>query len=338
MLVPFVVDVDSLEPDPGWTPAQVRSCHNNVLAIWRQIGLLAIDGTSREESRLVAAVKKLPQSIRPLWEELLERLPIVCSGAGWDGSVEQGSISEIARISQAALVDDTRAEAEFGFAEDRDEKVVLSDNHSVTVCRLLAARDAKVFRDAISASDAHVEIGNKFYDTWMTRFNSLAAAPIKQVVIVDRYAMARHHEPSSVNGLSGVERFLRLLNGNGSGQKYVTLYSAWTDELKDKKIDDVSKDLEFVLSGLGDFRARNVKLIKLIMVPNTVFKADGHDRFVRFGSDHVWDIGIGLEIFEGAFCSKRSSASLKTGSSVLSYLNVESDLAKKAKGKIAEIR
>ncbi len=52
---------------------------------------------------------------------------------------------------------------------------------------------------------------------------------------------------------------------------------------------------------------------------------------------YVWDIGLGLEIFEGAFSPKKSSASFKSGAAVASYRQVEQDLSTNAGTKSKEI-
>lgn len=334
MLVPFAIDVDSLNPDQAWTPAQQRACHKSLLDVWKRIGLLAYDGSTFDGSRLKQAVSQLPQSLRPLWQEVLERVPLAAVGPGWNGTVSPATIQGLAAI-QLAIVDDTRAEVEFGFPDDCDEQTHLLDNgQSVDVCRMLTANHARAFVAAIEQSGTHVEIGTTFQSIWDCRFKSLASAPIKQISIVDRYAIERHHEPSAQSGLSGLERFIRLLDAGATGPRHVTLYSTWTERFRGKSIDDVADELRPIVERLS---AKNIKRIKIHMVPNTGgFRDDGHDRFVRFG-DYVWDIGLGLEIFEGAFSSKKSSASFKSGAAVASYRQVEQDLSTNAGTKSKEI-
>lgn len=75
---------------------------------------------------------------------------------------------------------------------------------------------------------------------------------------------------------------------------------------------------------------------KIIMVPNAGFREDSHDRFIRF-EDYVWDLGLGLEIFEGAFAAKRSAATFKAGTSITGYKQVERDLAGNSDSKTKEI-
>jgi hypothetical protein len=137
--------------------------------------------------------------------------------------------------------------------------------------------------------------------------------------------------------LSGLERFLRLLDSDATGQRHVTIYSAWTADLSGenrKTIEDIENELRIVF---GRLSSGNIKRIKVVMVPNTGFRDDGHDRFIRFG-DYVWDIGLGLEVLDGAYSTKRSSAGFKSGIAIGGYKAVEQDLAGNPDTKSREIR
>jgi hypothetical protein len=323
MLVPFVIDADSLTPDPAWTPAQLRACHKTLLDAWQHIGLLMHDSDRFEDSSLNRAVQALPQKVRPLWQEQLERSPPIACGNDWDGSVTQSRAKDICGVASLALVDDLHAEVEFGMPEDKDEtRLQPSDTLDLDVCRLLAAGQATAFKRAISRSETHIEAGETLDAIWNLRFRSLAAAPIKQVSIVDRYAVEQHFTcPQSRP--SGLDRFLLLLDRDAAGPRYLTLYSAWTGELRDKTLPDVQAEMQFLLRRLPN---HYIKRLNLQMVPNAAFRDDGHDRFVRFGH-YVWDLGLGLQVLEGPFASKRSSASFKTGEVSAGYERVERDLA-----------
>ncbi len=335
MLVPFVIDADSLAPDPAWTATQQRACYNGLLDVWQRTGLLAHDGESLPASRLHRAVLTLPQNVRPRWQEVLERSPLL-STPRWSGNVSTNTIGDFADVARLALVDDARAEVEFGLDDNCDETLKSINGIDVSVCRLLVAGQAKAFQTATALAGTHIEAGDKFQTTWDTRFKALAIAPIKLVSIVDRYAIGQHMACPQTK-LSGLERFLRLLDSDATGQRHVTIYSAWTADLSGenrKSIDDIENDLRVIF---GRLPYKNIKRIKVVMVPNTGFRDDGHDRFIRFG-DYVWDIGLGLEVLDGAYSVKRSSAGFKSGIAVVGYKGVEQDLAGNPDTKSREIR
>ena len=335
MLVPFVIDADSLAPDPAWTATQQRACYNGLLDVWQRTGLLAHDGESLPASRLHRAVLVLPQNVRPRWQEVLERSPLL-STPRWSGNASTNTLCDFADVARLALVDDARAEVEFGLNDDCDEALKSINGIDVSVCRILVAGQAKAFQTATALAGTHIEAGDKFQTTWDTRFKALAIAPIKLVSIVDRYAIGQHMACSQTK-LSGLERFLRLLDSDATGQRHVTIYSAWTADLSGenrKSIDDIENELRVVF---GKLPCRNIKRIKVVMVPNTGFRDDGHDRFIRFG-DYVWDIGLGLEVLDGAYSAKRSSAGFKVGVAVDGYRKVEDSLRGNAGAKCRELK
>ncbi len=323
MLVPFVIDADSVSPDPSWTPAQVVICHKSLLATWGRIGLLLFDGSAFEQSRLSRALEQLSPKLRSLWIASLEHMPARAMGIGWDGMVLPDRIPLIGGCARVALVEDARAEIDFGLGEDELTRISAQAD-GIEICRVEAAAQAGAFTQALTLSGAPIEIGQSYGEIWIQRFRALAAAPIKQISIVDRYAASRHFECPQTY-LSGLERFLRLIDADASGDRYITLYSGWTAGLKDKTIllQDVEEEIRSMLDKLV---ARNVRQMTIYMLPNTFFASVSHDRFIRFGDHHVWDLGLGLKVLEGHACSERSTAAFKTGPLLESYRVTESEL------------
>ncbi len=320
MLVPFVIDVDSLAPDPGWTQAQIKTCHQSLLDIWQRIGILKHDADSFETSRLKQAVLRLPPNIRPQWLAMLARnRPLPC-GNDWDGSITRNNINQLGVIAQVALVEDIRAEEDFGLSE---EALSFSDQSTpnMEVCRILSAAHAKTFQDAVAKSTTHIEPKETFRDIWTHRFKSLACAPIKNIAIVDRYAIEQLFNPPHQQ-LSGLDRFLRLLDADASGIRHVTLYSSWAKLKREIGKVGINDELRLVMDRLP---RKNIKLLKVVMLPDKVFRDVSHDRFIRF-DNYVWDIGIGLKVFGGAFAAERSQAAFKTGEATDSYKKIENEL------------
>ena len=184
MLIPFAIDANSLAPDPAWTPATRLACHRDLLNVWQHYGLLTHDGQRFDGSRLQQAVLQLPQNVRPLWLEMLERAPIFPFGDEWNGAVVQANLAALATATGLALVDDTRAEVEFGIGEDAVETTVATANGEINVCRLQTANQAKLFQEAMRLSGTHIEAVDTYQQIWDSRFKHLAIAPIKQVSVV----------------------------------------------------------------------------------------------------------------------------------------------------------
>lgn len=336
MLVPFVIDAESIVADPNWTGAQLRACHFNLIDTWINLGLLAHDGQTLQDSKLFENVMALPQCVRTKWLEVLERLPLL-SAPKWNSEVKPVFLSEFSNIAQLAFVDDVQAEIEFNFDESRDETILVCGILNISICRLVAASQAIPFREASKLSGLHIEVGDTFQKTWDTRFKSLARAPIKNVCVVDRFAI-RNHFNSPQDQLSGVERFLRLLDRDSTGDRHVKIYSTWPEELPDaSRVSAQEIEAEFRLM-FNKLPRKKVKRIKIYMVPNGGFRRDSHDRFIRFGN-YVWDIGKGLEVFGAPYCRDRSQAAFKTIFKDDSYTVVEQDLAGNDKTRqLAEIK
>jgi hypothetical protein len=308
MLVPFVVDPESLVPEPSQSNADALDSHIAFLETWQRIGLLIYEEPTFEGSQLWHKIHKLPQSIRSLWMEFLKHKYALMAPThrGWSGHVSYIALEQIVGEVSVALVDETIALGELNLPETDLPKVV-GGQGGVEVCLLRRAGRSQVFQDAIKRSGTHIPSGQGYETTWAERFYRLATAPIKHVVVVDRYAVCRHlncrHEPY----LSGIERFVRLLDRDATGPRHLTLFSAFAEECREDMLPEIEDSLRYILQRLS---RRNVKRLKLVMTKNFIFGQDAHDRFVRFG-DHIWDLGIGLETFEGSASPARCSATFK---------------------------
>lgn len=334
--MPFAIDAESLAPDGGWTTAQQIACHKGLLETWQRIGILVHDGQEFQSSRIKASIDALPQKLLPLWQELLERLPVLPCRPEWDGLArsDHGCLDILSASAHVALLDDTKAEVEFGLAE-ADISKSLASYPTLEICRILAAAQAQTFHRAFALSGQHIPRGQTYQDLWQARFASLAKAPIKRISIVDRYAVSQHYECPQER-LSGLARFLRLLDGDASGKRYVTLFSAWTHELNQKgvRLEDVQEE---VISMLRRLPRGLVKQVGIVMLPNAVFGELHHGRFIRF-EDYVWDIDIGIEVFEGPAVPRQSEAAFKVTTQVMSYREVERVLKNHAAVRIIEAK
>lgn len=331
MLVPFAIDPGCLDFDPAWAEYQRLDYQKSVLDIWEKIGLLCHSGASLDASHLMKAIESLPQKYRDRWFEAL-MLPNIQGRDDWDGSIGSGNLNMLSGHASVALVDDARALEEFCFSDEELSKPnALSTG--VEVCRFSTANKAESFSKALSRSVSHIEPEDSYGEIWKERFRNLAVAQLKRISIVDRFAVSRHFErPQSQ--LSGIARFLRLLDNDCSGPRYVSLFSAWTKDLLGNIV-DIENEFKSVMAKLPK---QNVKQLKIVMSPNSTFSELAHDRFIRF-EDYIWDIGLGLQIFEGPCVGHRSAATLKAGKIIVGEYRdeVEQYLLKNAASKECKI-
>ena len=177
MLVPFVIDVDSLAPDPEWTRPQISGYHESLFKTWQRIGILKHDTDKFETSRLYQSIHRLPQKIRPRWIKFLEKNPLLLAcGNEWNGDITPKNINQLDGIVQVAIIDDTRAEVDFGLSEEQLSSPV-QIAPSIEICRMSAVEHAKAFEDAIdNKSNKHIKPKETYTDIWKQRFKSLASA------------------------------------------------------------------------------------------------------------------------------------------------------------------
>lgn len=326
MLVPFVIDAESLAPDCDWSPTTTRACHGSLLELWAKAGILVHDGSEFEKSSLHRALQgdSIPVKVRSLWKDFLKRYTHAFTGCtnSWSGTVTPETLEKFDIEAAAALVDDTHATAVFDFSEDEDTRTVqLTRGATIDVCRIQAAAQASVFASARQLAGQHIQPKDTWQYIWDMRFAGLTAAKIKQVAIVDRYAMDQHVSCPQFH-LSGLVRFLKLLAKDDQAKRYVTVFSAWTAQLREISLERLARD---VGDSVRQFNLSAIRRLNLVMVPNDVFGLIAHDRFVRFES-YVWEIGLGLEVFQGSCAGKVSSATFKAGSDTEGFEAIERNL------------
>jgi hypothetical protein len=311
MLVPFVIDADSLEPEQEWSAVTLRQCHEDILDLWTRFGLLIHDGPRFNESRLSEAIASLPPKQRSLWQAMLQRSPPVPCTTDWAGSVTPQTAPDVCCDAALALVDNLHAELEFSIPDDEDEtRFCVADGQDMVICRFQSGRRASVVREADALSVNGISSNDGYQDIWASRFRSLAATrspEFKQVTIVDRYAMERHFNPPDGHQLSGLQRFLNLLDADAGGPRRVTLFSAWSPGLSDI----CAEDVEAAIDEIMDRRPRQmIDQITVFMIGNRDYGEVTADRYVRMGQ-HVWELGHGLEVFEGGRARQWSTATFK---------------------------
>lgn len=181
----------------------------------------------------------------------------------WDGSIVRNNLNMLSGHAEVALIDDASALVEFDFSEEELSKPnALSTG--VEVCRFSTANKAESFSKALFRSVSHIEPNESYDNIWKERFSNLAVAQLKRVSIVDRYAVKRHFErPQSE--LSGIARFLRLLDRDSSGKRHVSLFSAWPDNWNEDIVEKKLRLANEFKSVMEKLPKKNVKELKVVM-------------------------------------------------------------------------
>jgi hypothetical protein len=325
MLVPFAIDVKAVAPDPSWTPSDVDNHHASLLGIWRRLGLVCVEGVCVEgqqppNSQLMRAVAKLPQSVRDQWQSLLSHLPILYCGDQWNGEIEAEALGSLPRRISLAMVDDVVGEIGFGIPEGAQS---ITSEGGIEIRRFKAASGASNFESARELAGRRIRVGEPYAEIWASRFRNLAEAPIQKITIVDRYALEQQLKCPQAK-LSGLHRFLRELDRDASGDRYVRLYSSRTRYFAEctTGLEDVKTELRQIIDRLPHKR---IKRLTVHFAPDHLFGRLEHGRYVRF-DNYIWEIDGGLEVLEGAVCERASNATFKTGEFVQGYRDDETQL------------
>jgi hypothetical protein len=219
----------------------------------------------------------------------------------------------------------------------------------------------------VSASGEGQERINDIVDELITLLNTTATVNNEKQHKSEISACVKELLQSMPKSTSGLERFLLLLDESATGPRSVEICSAWTKDLlygesaaiikrvKDvlryhpnncpkyindefwstvkahlrKDINDIAYEISQTLNRLP---FRNVTRVVVYMVKDACFRKQSHDRFIRFGR-YVWNIGLGLKIFEGECTKERSNAFFTTETNEFKAIerilkNVKNDNAK----------
>jgi len=131
MLRLFSLEVDALavEIDSAVTCSQ----HHSFLKLWDQYGILIYPSPFLDETKLVEAVKKLPQSLRKRWELCLKRARCQIGPEAWHGKSsinEPTDLSEFEDVVEVLFVSDVTFVALVG-----DETEPCMQKDAIELCR-----------------------------------------------------------------------------------------------------------------------------------------------------------------------------------------------------------
>ena len=315
MLVRFAVDATALICVSD--SASDLATHRRVLRLWSRCGVLVRSGRESGGDGLGAIIKRLPLSLRKLWEEALTRERV--AGADFKDLHDVSREADLRELSKAvdlACFSETVAGG-LGLTN-----VISRRPHfgSPEICRFSLADESECFQSALKLADAPIREGVLVSDVWRERFATLADATRKAVVVVDRYAVKSHIERR--DRASGLRRLLTELQRNPTGI-VLTLFSVFPPG-ETLALDRLVEELKEVTQGAG---VRRVDLFTTNQ--DAMFGRTAHNRYIRFDRAvcHL-DVGIevlgGLRVFRN--CNFRLSAQVTESNEVEARLRQFSQL------------
>ncbi len=308
MLVPFAIEADAIAGEVHWTPRELRGHHDALLRAWKRIGLFVFDGEHLSNSRLRQAIDGVGEGsvLRGRWNDFVQRVPVVAGGQHWTGHLDVTTLDGLSKVAKICYARDAQVEA----LEAEAQALTLE------LLTLAGTGACNGFTAGEQAAAQHIRQGDAAREVWEQRFAPLAAAAsdrLKRISIVDPYVVTRH----VVEKKEELTRFLTYLSTSSQKTRHVSVY-ALQPFRENRPIP--SGEIVAELRHLRD----NNALPRIASL--TVYLAGGQrinrDRFVMFGDHYVWDLGHGLEPFEGDIVTRDCAASLKTWDAARSYAEI----------------
>lgn len=342
MLIPFIIEPEALAQFSAVDvdPYEAKMLHLSVVNLWKKSGVLLLDGNHYQSSKMHKYIEALPDPFRDIWIKAMKSDNFAKDYlADWDGKVSPESVSAISSPVSLVIVDYLRA-IDFDLDEDCYELDFSVAGGTTTVCRSNAFSQTRLISTKDLLSNQHIKKDTLVKDVWDTRFKEIVSANyVRDISVVDRYAISRLFSTRMKS--SGLEWFITQIAKCAKTKKTIRIYASDVD-FRSKSIKDEygsnfeinEKEIKNQLSSLmtqESIPRGLMSKINVIAVKDSVFREYAHDRFFRM-EKYVWDIGCGLEIFEGKGnrVDKNHSATFKSHPDLAAeYKAIEYELEKR---------
>jgi hypothetical protein len=340
MLIPFLVDFDSITEDAGeyLDKGEMSAFHRRVTRFWERYGVLVYNKKNLSLETYKKVMSEVPVEFRMQYMALLgsaPRLQIDLEEASIP-ITHMESISDSRLNFDLLLLSVNQANTRFGFSEnditlesiERD-----ASGHQVTLCKGAEYEGTGLFEHWLEGAQDLANSGKSVLDPkmfWDRYFRTLSSAELPTgslVSIVDRYAFTDDLNAQVHDAFShGISRFIRELDRSSTTQRDVQVFIS--DAIffdKKKKKERSTKTLEGHLKELKrSCRSGHIRKITVNVVPDREFRKLGHCRHIRYGRSHLWDLGKGVEIFSVRPSSENISKSFKSIRNVVqTYIDKE---------------
>ncbi len=295
MIVRFAITPRSLSLDA--IPASRRPrVLKRIVNSWGKMGRLVVLNGDQGVKELLEEIGRLPLSLRKDWQEALKRFRFQMVPDLLPVTLESGS----AQILDLREVIEVLGHALKEFERDKEDLSEVAPEVVLTSEIL----ESEAFALAEERIDRNIAEGEKVREVWQARARPLAEFA-RRITVVDRYCLERFRPEDEYFHSCGLKRFLQFLAVAES--RMVVVYGAFdeTSPGADFRRLEISEALNGVSSTWGPKRPR----VEVKVVPQSHFRKQ-HDRFIVFDYQ-VWEIGSGLEVFQGTRTWRNSTSTLK---------------------------
>ena len=303
MVVKFAIEPDAMAESSGDPSRTMIAQHKRLIALWERYGTLVDPGKGRNSVISIIESDAL-WPVRTLWREAWKARsrcrrvkPISQRGIEWVDISQESDLAACKGDIDLALVETTRGVAYLGIPEQDDVYGTFCGEVEAALFRY--PEQSETFAAMIQLSqNTIIPGGSHVDDIWKQWFQSIARK-VTDVVLMDRYALARRN-------FVGLCRILGLLASDTSKCR-VTIFAAdpstfSVDHVNDSEFEDRTR--EHLSAGSNTLAG-----VTICFVPDYYMT---RDRYVRF-DDCAFTIGHGLlEMFSKERLSQDATCVLDT--------------------------
>jgi len=300
MIFRFVVD-----------PEAVASCGTDVpfgtleterlIRVWQQFGVLLIE-PGRSGEQLLEAIDGLPQRLRVLWKKALNRLRSVDAPVNWQGVIEVQGAADFHGLQSSAdlaYLDEVR----WVIAGLDPSKYSEHLPAGMEFVRIGSIDSSRTVRDAEILAQKEIVRDTPTETVWRARFKE-AVQHAKVVTIVDRYCISEDLRQTN----SGLRKFLLNCDRDASGIT-VQIFASVPDFVEDGLVENN------IIESLPALARGGIQQIQIHLNSDRNMSVLAHDRYVRFSTDYLIELGSGISVLRGQKTHRDCSFSMSPATS-----------------------
>jgi hypothetical protein len=299
MIARFVIDPEAVEE--GRPALDDEDVLRQLADVWLDVGVLIMpDGHS---CPLIEQIERLPQRLQLEWQRLLKIAEVQGRihrrGATWPERYCTAHLPDVQRVASSLELLLLRGDNAHDLGLPKDKVSVILSSLKAELCKFEFPSAAETFKRFRQMRQGAMLDENETVLDALERLFGVQSATNGEIVVVDRFALARFIQTKTGSGIENLLKFLARTPRSRS----ITLYSAMPDGLVDAELGRLRTVVEKYASGVP------FKFV-LQQTPETFFKNKQHFRYVRFGREVCW-IDEGLQAFEGTTAARSSPCSFR---------------------------
>ncbi|MCH9405310.1 hypothetical protein [Pantoea agglomerans] len=301
-----------------------HSCHSSLIESWRDYGALVIPKNKSVE-KYYEAINSVHPKFRKKWQEAFVRFHLKKSEIDIYNLSTYRSIDELAELACEVSTFLMPNELSENISFD-DEGICLHSSKKFEVVESSSILSSVFFKKSKHLSRQSISNAENGEEIWKWRIENLCEME-KNIVITDRYLIENiKRDVTSTNKSNNILYNLTKFISSSGNIHSLKIFSSGGESGGENHI-FIENYLHTYLSKTPFF-SKALSLLEIYSIDETIFKNDGHDRYIRFGN-YVCEIGLGMEVFRSQN-NRATTFSIKDISNTYNK-ELERDMIKKRK-------